>query len=320
MRALRGASVLLFACCALVLAGCHEDPPPPTPGSFLDTLRVLGVKADPPEITPNDQSILTTLVYDPKLYPDQMVAIWVFCEPSPTSTLGTKCADAQTARDPSSIISSLFSQSDPAIQIRLFDRMKTSYRPSDQLRTMFNRMSDIDRQRGVSVDVVLLVFESTDLTEVMLDLNSREPSIPSVFTLKTLRVAEPAGQANTNPTIEAFRVQGRETEANETVLQPGLKRIELSVLPSQDSLQTFTRYLPDGTVLQQQEELSVSWFTTIGSFEEGNEAAARTSGANPIHLLLDPSVPRQSAAEVYAVMRDGRGGTDWAVRTIKVSP
>lgn len=318
MRAHTSARAIVLASCALLWASCNSDPGPEAkPGSYLDTLRVLGVQAEPPEIAPGQQTFLNALVYDPKLYPEQMIYIWVYCEPSRDSALGTKCADVDTIRNPSSFLGGLLGQGDPSIQVRLFDHARSKYTASANL---LAGMTADQKRRGVNVDVIMLAFESTDLTEVLFDVNSGDPKIPMVITLKTLHVAEGTEDTNRNPKIEALRVQGVETEAETTVRYPGLKRIELSALPSGDSLQKFTRYLPDGTVLVQDEELSVSWFTTAGSFEEGFATAARTSGANPIHLLLDPTNVKESATEVYAVLRDGRGGTDWAVRTIKVSP
>ena len=84
---------LLALLCVPLLGGCLEDLPP---AYLLDTPRVLGVRAEPPEVAPGDQVELTALTYSPDgteptltwhacLIPERGSGIFGGGEPAPNS-------------------------------------------------------------------------------------------------------------------------------------------------------------------------------------------------------------------------------------------
>jgi hypothetical protein len=314
MRAFPAAFVALAA----ALLSCQGSAPTDiTPASFLNSLRILGIRAEPPEIAPGASTVTDALVFDPVLDPGNMTYVWIFCEPDPSSMLGSQCEDQQSARDPRAFLQTALFNSNPTVHAQLVTKPRGSYTAPATLLDSLSTGS-IDRKKGVIVNVVLIAFESTDFLSVATDTQG---TIPRVIATKSILVRDPAPDSNVNPHLDSIRVQGKETPAEPSdVSVAGLTRIELSGLPSHDSAQVFNQYLPDGRTQQQTEELSVTWFTIAGAFEEGFDTASRTAGASPLHLLVTPSDPKQKFIDIYAVLRDGRGGTDWGVRTLVTTP
>ncbi len=84
--------------CVLVgLGGCQSFTDPPV--SFVAGLRVLGIKAEPPQIAPGASTTLTTLVVDTD--GATPTASWSQCNlpPLPGKTVNTGCVDGSAAAD-----------------------------------------------------------------------------------------------------------------------------------------------------------------------------------------------------------------------------
>ena len=101
--------LLLFA--ALALAACTPDF---DPASKVDRLRVLAIRADPPEIEPAaataaapDRAALTSFVLRPDFASDpgrQTTVVYLACTPTPGDPTPTPCAAFATLTDPTVLL------------------------------------------------------------------------------------------------------------------------------------------------------------------------------------------------------------------------
>ena len=84
-------SLCSAGCVMFGLGGCQSFTDPPV--SFVAGLRVLGIKAEPPQIAPAASTTLTTLAVD--TYGGTPTASWSQCTlpPLPGQTVNTDCVD-----------------------------------------------------------------------------------------------------------------------------------------------------------------------------------------------------------------------------------
>lgn len=310
---MRRAAQLAIALAAL--AACGDDAEPFPPGSYLDDVRVLGIRAEPPDVAPGQRTRLSALVYDPGQGSRDLTYLWVVCDPDPHATSGSACVDLQSSRDPAAFLT------DPPEGVRVFSPLlglfdfPIDYTPPARL---FEGLPENDPARvaGLTATVMLVIVEGS-VIDGSAWRNLEDPDLRPLITLKRIRVADPGPDLNRNPRIETLRVNGVETADAEIVTVRAGENVELSALAADGSQQTFTRRLPDGGQVTEQEPLVYSWFTTDGRFDRGGDASSRTNGALPIRLQV-PDLLRTPYVDVYAVLRDARGGIDWKRRRFTV--
>jgi len=260
----------------LSFAACQSFSDPPV--SFVAGLRVLGIKAEPPQIAPGASTTVTALVVDTS--GGTPAASWSECllPPLPGQAVNTACVDGSAGSELQPI--------------------------GDGLTIPF-----------VMPQVTAASLGAPDATGgVYLPLVAALVSGPQTFTaVYRLRLGDDA-PANTNPTIagvfsvDASGAMSALDAAAPTPVQAG-GALSLTVTFAPDSAQTYTA--ADGTVTT--ETLTTSWFCTAGalSFE-------KTSATQPVTVLhLDQRLPSAGAQiELYAVAHDERGGADFAHRTL----
>ena len=265
------------ASCVLVgLGGCQSFSDPPV--SFVAGLRVLGIKAEPPQIAPSASTTLTTLVVD--TYGGAPTASWSQCNlpPLPGQTVNTDCVDGSAGA---------------ALQ-PIGDGLTI---PFVMPQVAAASLGAPDATGGVYLPLVAV-------------LEASPQTLTAVYRLRLADDAPP----NTNPTIadvisiDAAGAMSPLDAATPMLVHSG-EALSLSVSFAPDSAQTYTA--ADGTVTT--ETLTTSWFCTAGdlSFE-------KTSATQPETVLhLDQRLPSAGAQiDLYAVARDERGGTDFAHRTL----
>jgi hypothetical protein len=143
-------------------------------------------------------------------------------------------------------------------------------------------------------------------------------------------LALPARRANRNPALTAITVSrggvaGRPFEPlpEDGVLRvrPGEKVRLLPVL-APEAEETYHTLEPafEGhalVVIQRQEQAVVSWFATAGSFGNDVTSSAFTKTLDNVFTAPD-APPAGGALSVWAVVRDGRGGTGWRHLAVEV--
>ena len=265
------------ASCLLVwLGGCQSFTDPPV--SFVVGLRVLGIKAEPPQIAPGASTTVTALAVDTD--GPTPTASWNQCNlpPLPGQTVNKACVDGSAGADLQPIGNGLTI-------------------PFVMPQVTAASLGGPDATGGVYLPLVAAI-------------NADAQAVTAVY---RVRLGDGA-PANTNPTIaDVFSVDaaGAMSALDATAPTPVQSggTLSLTVTFAPDSAQTYTA--ADGTVTT--EALTTSWFCTAGdlSFE-------KTSTTQPVTVLhLDQRLPSAGTQiDLYAVARDERGGTDFAHRTL----
>jgi hypothetical protein len=278
--------ILVSVCgagCVLVgLGGCQSFNDPPV--SFVAGLRVVGMKAEPPQIAPGASTTVTALAVDTD--GATPTASWSQCllPPLPGQTVNTACVDGSAAASDLQAVGDGLTIPFAMPQISAAS------------------LGAPDATGGAYLPLVAAVAESP------------QPASPQAITaVYRLRLAD-AAPANTNPTIagvftvDAAGAMSALDATTPTPVQSGAA-LTLTVTFTPDSAQTYTA--ADGTATT--ETLTTSWFCTAGDL-----SVEKTSATQPQTVLhLDQRLPASGTQiDLYAVSRDERGGTDFAHRTL----
>jgi hypothetical protein len=262
--------------CLAASASCQSFPDPPV--SYVAGLRVLGIKAEPPEVAQGASSNLTMLVVDTA--GGAIAASWTECllPPIPGDAVNKDCAEQDAGSFLQPIGDGL------AITATMPQVTAAS-------------LGQPDVTNGVYLPLVARVVGTAD-------------ALTAIYRLRLLQTAT----ANANPTIasivgrDASGVSAPLDATNPPTVSSG-GTFTLSATFTPDSAETYTAI--DGTT--KTETLTTSWFATAGTF-----SYEKTSATQPETVLhLDKRLPASgSTIDVWAVMRDERGGTDYTHRTL----
>lgn len=296
-RALTGLSVLLLSACA-------PAPEQFTPASFVEKLRVLGVRAEPPDVAPGGRTTLDALVVDAQ--PNRTHSyVWVICDPDPTGVLGSPCATQQAARDPGELLGGGV----PGIHVHPFTRTATWEAPANAFDGL--PPGSVARRRGLEATVLLIVFEGEDLEAL------RRGEVEAQFALKRVRVVDAGTTPNRNPRIADVTLDGVPLPADAAPEVPRATPFSLAAAHDPALEEPFARVLSDGTEEARTEPSVFSWFTTGGRFEQLGGLTSNTIGPAPVTLQPPDAGAR---VDLFVLLRDGRGGLDWTARTVRLAP
>ena len=106
---------------------------------------------------------------------------------------------------------------------------------------------------------------------------------------------------NTNPVLSTVRV-GVEDAVSGDALLLAAREHELEVVGLDAMAESYTYRTTDGTVETREETIDVRWYSDLGSFDGS---------------FWDPG-PSGGSGSLIVVVRDGRGGTDWAVLQVEI--
>lgn len=288
-------AALMLPCLELLLSGCL---PQQDPASYVTGLRVLAIKAQPPEAQPGQSSTLVPLLVDTLGRPVNID--WSLClvPPFQGQAVNSNCliADAGGTRQP------LGSGLQFAVTMPMAVSAQTLGLP--------------DATGGVYLPLIAQARAGSD----------------TLIASYRLRLGTPA-PANQNPllagvfTVGAAQGGAGSPGADDTVtsLDPAIPRVvhsgdqlTLRAMFATGAAETYQIQDPRGdagTIMPRTvtETLSLSWFATAGSLSDG------TSGAGfPDQILkLDQHLPASgTAVELWVVGRDERGGMDYLHRTL----
>lgn len=190
------------------------------------------------------------------------------------------------------------------------------------------------RVLGVQVAILALVLEASpdelfagkDLCAVLSGFPERLRQLlaerESATATKRILVRGPdaTDEPNRNPSIAGIVLGGEvvaESAGAAAPVAPGDKAKLTPLLPagSEASFQSYSKYDASGALLETaRESWAYSWFTTVGSFEKKH---TKSAGEGAIWDVPE-DLAGSATARVYAVVRDLRGGMDWAVREVLV--
>jgi hypothetical protein len=331
---------------ASLWAGCAGDLPA---ASFIDKLRVLAVRAEPPEVGPGDASTLDLLVVEPRVpqldgaAPEPPTAVWLACTIPAGALSVTPCGVGGGLSDGGATLTPPNCAAEPSAPLCVIGTgLTASYTPDAAL------------LGGAASSQILLTVAVADTPAgaigCLLDIanNDGRPTDPDhcVVSLKRLAVSDPArraGMANRNPALASFTATSPpgtytadivENGSGVWVAAPGEDKAEWTLAANRDVAAAELK--PDGHY----ESLTVSWFTTAGHIDGGRsiylpegctdpakcatevpELGADTSWFAP---TLEQAAPNVDAAtgqiDFWAVIRDDRGGVGWRAGRLLRAP
>jgi hypothetical protein len=331
------ARLLLVA--AVALAGCDNNLPV---ASFIDKLRVLAVRAEPPELAPGATTALSVLAVEPA-HPvgptAPLSAIWLACRIPPGVATPPPCGLDGSSLDGTQLPASCGAAASGELCV-LATTMEASLTPAPAL-----------LGADVSTDLLVTVVVAdtgAGAAACLLDTarNSGLPTEPDncVISIKRVTVrdplradaANPFAPPNQNPTLDVFDL------VDEDGTTRSLLDGEASVPPAPAN-QNVSRKLgavrsasaaeqkPDGGY----EALSLSWFTTGGSIDGGRSTYDPPGCASQQECAMSPpadgapttwNAPTAATAQTqvdpdgrirfWAVLRDDRGGVGWLEGTL----
>lgn len=381
--------VLPWMTIAFVFLGCGEGFLPVT---YVDDLRVLAVRAEPPEIAWETEGLppesrLSSLVADPAQLGDggrEVVVGYLSCTPDPASLAPSICSAVTTLRAPSELGRHLpadlcdegeggagkenpfaFLGAERCLHEEgcsplLLERdglviplPPPTYRLEDDLGLGALPPGHPARSRGTQAVVLGFAVVATP-EELVEGVDAADPcrlaaslmsrflalfdSRPSVLTYKRIQVRGPdhRDEPNVNPRIAGILAHGvplpaeLETPVPEVASFRPDAHVLLSPRPAASPLdeegrpipdaarQRYTRYRQDGSVIGEEvEEWRYSWFSTAGRFAEPQTTEGFARWTTPAGEKEDP-LPPGGRTFLYLVVRDGRGGTDWVQREVRV--
>jgi hypothetical protein len=269
-------ALMLAGICAMFACQSSTD----LPVSFVTGLRVLGARADPPQVDPGGRATVALLVADTT--GRAATASWTRClePPLPGAAVNPDCVTRQTA---------------PFLQA-LGDGLTIT---ADMPELAPGALGLPDVTNGVYLPLVARVTDGADTVVAVYRLRlgdgspaNRNPAIAEVDVVEADGVAAPLDAAS--PRV----VHAGDALALEVAFAPG-------------SVETYAG--PGG--LTATEVLTTSWFSTAGalSFEQTSVTQPQTV----LRLADQPPSPGQTI-DLYAVTRDGRGGIDFVHRALEL--
>jgi hypothetical protein len=286
----------------VLLAGCATF----VPESVVTKLRVLAVQAEPPEVAPGQTVRLEGLVTDPEA--DAPSFSWLACDPVAALS---PCDDSKLLLDRAALLEA------PGVR-----RISTS-------------------------SIARTTFSSTGTAIILLIVDSASGDA-EVIARKEVTISR-SSTPNHNPTIEFLLADSVRIDPGQAARAPlGGNQAWVAIVTA-SSAENYQRLRPDGSSVAAIEDLRYEWFTTAGRFgvaymppsivpivdlfvdagppprdagprEGGGESSKTEFGAKVTLNLPDsssnPPAPADGRIDVWVVVRDERGGTTWAARSI----
>ena len=257
-------------------AACQSFPDPPV--SYVAGLRVLGIKAEPPEVPVGATSDLTTLAVDTR--GNAIAAAWTECFMPPLAgeAVNTDCVAAPPPATSQAIGGGL--------DITVTMPQVTA-----------ESLGAPDASGGVYFPFVAQVTGGADEVTAVYRLRlaqsesvNHNPTISSLINTDAAGIAAPLDPQTPTP------VSAGDALALSVTLAPGSEETYVS---------------GDGSTVT--EVVTTSWFCTAGAL-----SVEKTSDAQPqTTLQLNQRLPASgSMIDLWAVARDERGGTDYTHRVL----
>lgn len=281
---------LCCACvCVCLWGGCQSFPDPPV--SFVSGLRVLGARAEPPQVSPPATTEIALLLASTAAWPVDVT--WSLCLRAPLAgqTVNPLCLASNGAPD---LVPLGGGSADGSSDQLVLTLALPAVSP--------DALGQPDATGGIYLPLVARVSDTTDELAAVyrLRLGDGGPPNANPVLLSVDALDDATGVATPLPADPAAPRLVRSGEA-----------LTLGATVADGSAETYLA--PDGSLAT--ETLTTSWFSTAGEL-----SVERTSPRQPTTVLrLVNAVPASGqAVDVYAVTRDGRGGEDYAHRRLLV--
>ncbi|HZU81467.1 MAG TPA: hypothetical protein VE987_01050 [Polyangiaceae bacterium] len=288
----------------LLFAGCKPDLGPDD--SLVTSARILAVKAEPPEAKPGSSATYTALVASPAGTADDAAIAWRWCvapkSPAENDIVSTAClggAALLPAGDGQSVTAA-----SPSDGCELFgpDTPPGGFRPRDPDPTG-GYYQPLRGDLAGSPPVF-------DLTRILCSLAVAPADLASEYARQYV--------PNANPHLQPLVARiGGAIVALDAIARAS--RVELEASWSPADAETYTFFDSSSQSLTtKRESMRVAWYATAGALD--TESTGRAED-DPL-TTSDNSWTAPSAGAVYlwVVLRDSRGGVDFASYRLDVVP
>lgn len=296
----------------LLTVGCGASFPPET---LVDSLRVLAVTAEPPEVAPGEPANLSVLYSDPSRVGGASTVLWVGCEPDPQDLGRSPCNDATILLQPTKI-----SDYPQGLQLLGFGP-RASYKSTAGVFDVLEPANPIRRSGSIGQVMALVVGEEVDPGATSEKLRGyferiEKHETQAVVALTRILVSEkPQAERNLNPTLGRLEVNGQPLPVGARLAVQAGAVVELSMKIDAAAAQTYVEQQPTGPVTKT-EKVVGAWYSTRGRFDRERFDVA---GAPITHFTApgstqfpDDTVPERRTGSVWLVVRDDRGGQAFA--------
>jgi hypothetical protein len=281
-----------------------------TPETLVDSLRILSIVSDPPEVAPGQPSNVSVLFGDPTRVGQPSTIIWVGCEPDPQDQNRSACNDASILVKPT-----LITEYPPGLKLLGFgSKNNATYSASADV---FNVLAPEDgiRQNGSVGQVMAIVIAEEvnlsamgdELTAVFKRIENKET--PAAIGLTRIVVSEKA-QKNQNPTITNLTFDGAPLPLGARLqVRPG-QEVALGVEVPESARENYSELQPSGPV-EKQEVVVGAWYSSNGRFSrerfDVTATDATTFFAPGSTKFPEDPVPERRSGQLWLVVRDNRG-------------
>lgn len=304
----RIATAVLLA--TLLGLSCAE---PFDPQSLVKGLRVLGIRAEPPEARPGTPMALEALVVDSVRSRPPSI-LWVGCDADPFGQGRSACTDTAVLNDPGQLSSS--DGGLPAgVKLIGFGNRALYATPKDLFSVLPE--GDVRRVEGtVGVVLALAVGEDVPLSATPEELRAvfdrvRAKETAAVFALFRVRISENL-LPNKNPSLSRLLRSGIPLPLGGTLQALPGASLDLEVTAPDDAFETFVQRLPNSAE-ETAEKLIGAWYSSMGELKL--ERVALRSDVVQTFTAPDGGtkfpIPENREGSLWVVVRDTRGGQTW---------
>ena len=321
MRTLRtlALGLIALAAAATLLGACT---PSFQPADTVVDLRVLGIKADPPEalvdgtadangtltVTGVEDVTVTALLADPLHDTGTASVLPTVCLPSDGARCGPSAIDLSSVVGPPPEVSFSLAHQIKGDQLAALQSLLAAAVKDDKLKGLFGvkvqLMLSVDTQdpAGIQTALKTLVFSPRRP-----DGNPNKNHNPTALGLKLIEL---------NNHTETGRLAPGETLLLKLGVQVGLRP-----LLGAGSIEEYDTYDLQGKLVHLREGLSWSFYTTEGGDLDRSAADEPLAGVgDPPAGLVRFEAARAGQGTLWAVVRDGRSGTSWTRHPWKATP
>ena len=279
-----------------------------SPETLVDSLRILAISSDPPEVSPGQDSEVKVLFGDPTRVGQVSTVIWVGCEPDPQDLNRSACNDASILIKPT-----LITEYPPGLKLLGFG--PTAHYASTP--GVFDVLApdDVVRHNGSIGQVIAVVIAEDVKVSAMGDevkavfQRIQDHQTPAAIGLTRVVVSEKPDK-NENPTITTLTFDGAPLPVGARLQVHAGQEVALGVEVPESSREHYSELQPAGPV-EKQEIVVGAWYSSNGRFSrerfDVTSTDATTFFAPGSTKFPDDPVPEKRTGQLWLVVRDNRG-------------
>lgn len=294
----------------VLLSGCGVEF---TPETLINSLRVMAIRAEPPEVRPAEATRLEVLYSDPSRIGLPNTIIWVGCEPDPLDMNRSACNDASILIKPS-----LITEYPPGLTLLGFGP-RASYASKADAFGVLAPEDPIRKNGSVAVVMSIVVGEEVEVSAMGDELNAvfrriESKETPAAIALTRVLVSEKTEGRNQNPVISNLTFDGQDLPVGARLQVTAGQKVQLGVSVPESSRERYVEQQPSGPV-EKQEVVVGAWYSIGGRFSQErfdvSQSDTTTFTAPGATEFPEDPVPERRGGQLWLVVRDNRGAQAW---------